>query len=80
MCYIPFSHAPILQICGHLNVRTPFGEAKSCGEPLCVTDKLGCPAGEGKLQNTNTKINSDLYFSRDEYSHSTRAENILRAE
>jgi hypothetical protein len=30
----------------------PFGEAKFCGVPSCVSDKLGCAADEKRLQNT----------------------------
>jgi hypothetical protein len=30
----------------------PFREAKFCGVPSCVFDKLGCAAGEEKLLNT----------------------------
>jgi hypothetical protein len=29
----------------------PFREAKFCGVPSCVFDKLGCAAGEESLRN-----------------------------
>jgi hypothetical protein len=31
----------------------PFREAKFCGVPSCVFDKLGCAAGEKSLRNTD---------------------------
>jgi hypothetical protein len=30
----------------------PFREAKFCGVPSCVFDKLGCAAGEERLRNS----------------------------
>jgi hypothetical protein len=34
------------------SVIPPFREAKFCGVPSCVFDKLGCAAGERSLRNT----------------------------
>jgi hypothetical protein len=31
---------------------SPFCEVKFCGESSCVSDKLGCAAGEKRLWNT----------------------------
>jgi hypothetical protein len=31
---------------------SPFREAKFCGVPSCVFDKLGCAAGEKRLRST----------------------------
>jgi hypothetical protein len=39
---------------------SPFREAKFCGVPLCVFDKLGCAAGEKKVANTG--IDHMLFF------------------
>jgi hypothetical protein len=38
----------------------PFREAKFCGVPSCVFDKLGCSADEKSLRNTGLKD----YFRR----------------
>jgi hypothetical protein len=32
---------------------SPFREAKFCGVPSCIFNKLGCAAGEGMLRNTD---------------------------
>jgi hypothetical protein len=34
------------------SVVPPFCEAKFCGVPSCVFDKLGCAAGEKSMWNT----------------------------
>jgi hypothetical protein len=55
MCYVLFSYACFLIgqgfICRHIFMAMysfvhPFREAKFCGVPSCVFDKLGCAAGE----------------------------------
>jgi hypothetical protein len=45
-----------IHIHGHVQFRTHFREAKFCGVPSYVFDKLGCAAGEKMLWNTALKI------------------------
>jgi hypothetical protein len=61
MCYVLFSYAyiPMRQglKCKYVFVTiyifmSPFHDAKFGGVLSCVFDKLGCAAGEKKLQNT----------------------------
>jgi hypothetical protein len=61
MCYVLFSYACIYVgqgfICGYIFMAMysfvpPFREAKFCGVPSCVFDKLGCTVGEKRLRNT----------------------------
>jgi hypothetical protein len=40
-----------IHIYGHVSFLPPFHEATFCGVPSCVSDKLGCAAGEIRLQN-----------------------------
>jgi hypothetical protein len=58
MCYVLFSYACILIgqvfICKYIsmamyNFVSLFREAKFCGVPSCVFDKLGCVAGEENI-------------------------------
>jgi hypothetical protein len=55
MCNVLFSYACILKgqvfICRYIfmvmySFVPPFREATFCGVPSCVSDKLGCAAGE----------------------------------
>jgi hypothetical protein len=42
----------------------PFREAKLCGVPSCVFDKLGCAAGEKRLRNTGLEqLEKSLLFN-----------------
>jgi hypothetical protein len=41
----------------------PFREAKFCGVPSCVFDKLGCVAGEKKIAEHCYTRNLSLAFS-----------------
>jgi hypothetical protein len=61
MCYVLFSYActHLVQgfICRYIfmimfSFVPPFREATFCGVPSCVSDKLGCAAGEKRLRNT----------------------------
>jgi hypothetical protein len=46
----------------------PFREAKFCGVPSCVFDKLVCAAGEISLQNTALETHPPAtYLSRTVY-------------
>jgi hypothetical protein len=47
------------------NFVHPFREAKFCGVPSCVFDKLGCAAGDKSLPNTgldDVQDNVELFF------------------
>jgi hypothetical protein len=39
-----------------------FREAKFCGAPSCVFEKLGCAAGEKKLRNTGLVDPDERFF------------------
>jgi hypothetical protein len=45
------------------NFLLPFREAKFCGVPSCVFDKLGRAAGEESLQNTGVRAEHRLRVS-----------------
>jgi hypothetical protein len=62
MCYILFSCSGILIgqgfICRYIfmamySFLPPSHEAKFCGVPSCVFDKLGCAVGKKRLRNTD---------------------------
>jgi hypothetical protein len=62
MCYVLFSYTCILIgqvfVCRYIFMAMysfvpSFREAKFCGVPLCVFDKIGCAAGEESLRNTS---------------------------
>jgi hypothetical protein len=52
-----------IHIYGNVSFVPPFREAKFCGLPSCVFDKLGCAAGKKRLRDTGLGETGSDYFS-----------------